>query len=271
LTASGKVFLVGAGPGDPELLTLKAAKVLRAAEVVLHDELVSTEILSLIPSSAQLMNVGKRSGKKSTPQQEINNLLVQYALLGFQVVRLKGGDPFIFGRGGEEMEALRQARIEVEVIPGITAALGAAASVQVPLTHRELSSTLILVTGSSRQSNHIANWPNRLPSNATVVVYMPGNDFGLLQERLLGSGLAPETPCAIVSGATSESERVHITTLTNLADSPELPAPKLLVVGEVVRLASPDRLKQQVREFMFFHDFAEVSSSKTSSSMESAD
>ena len=271
MTASGKVFLVGAGPGDPELLTVKAAKVLRAAEVVLHDELVSAEILSLIPCGAHLVNVGKRSGKKSTPQQEINNLLVQYALLGFQVVRLKGGDPFIFGRGGEEMEALRQARIEVEVVPGITAALGAAASVQVPLTHRQLSSTLILVTGSSRQSNHIANWPDRLPSNATVVVYMPGNDLGLLQERLLGAGLSPETPCAIVSEASSDSERIHITTVTNLIDSPELAAPKLLVVGEVVRLASPERLRQQFREFTFSKNFADVSSSDTSNPMESAE
>src|SRR5256885_4204296 len=143
---TGKVFLVGAGPGDPELLTLKAAKVLRAAEVVLHDELVSAEILSLIPSSAQLVNVGKRSGKKSTPQQEINNLLVQYALLGFQVVRLKGGDPFMFGRGGEEMEALRQARIEVEIVPGITAALGAAGRVPGAPTPPRPSFTHNLVT-----------------------------------------------------------------------------------------------------------------------------
>ena len=169
------------------------------------------------------------------------------------------------------MEALRQARIEVEVVPGITAALGAAASVQVPLTHRELSSTLILVTGSSRQSSHIANWPDRLPSNATVVVYMPGNDLGLLQERLLGAGLSPETPCAIVSEASSESERIHITTVTNLIDSPELAAPKLLVVGEVVRLASPERLRQQFREFTFSKNFADVSSGNTSNPMESAE
>lgn len=261
MTTSGKVYLVGAGPGDPELLTLKAAKVLRAADIVLHDELVSPEILRLIPSRAELVNVGKRAGKKSTPQPEINLLLVQYALLGFQVVRLKGGDPFIFGRGGEEMEALRQSGIEVEIVPGITAALGAAATVQVPLTHREMSSTLILVTGSSKQSNHIANWPDRLPSNATVVVYMPGNDLGLLQKRLLSSGVPSETPCAIISGATSESEQVHITTLTNLIDSPPLATPKLLVIGEVVRLASPNLLRQQFREFTFSHDHFEVTSS----------
>src|SRR6266700_3105299 len=132
--ATGTVFLVGAGPGDPELLTLKAAKVLRSADVVLHDELVSPEILRLIPASAKLVSVGKRCGKKSTPQEEINRLLIDYAQLGLQVVRLKGGDPFIFGRGGEELEALRLVGISVEVVPGITAALGAAAGIQVPLT-----------------------------------------------------------------------------------------------------------------------------------------
>src|SRR5713226_5085243 len=153
--ATGTVFLVGAGPGDPELLTLKAAKVLRSADVVLHDDLVSAEILRLIPATAQVISVGKRCAKKSTPQEHINQLLVEYASSGLQVVRLKGGDPFIFGRGGEELEALRRAGIQVEVVPGITAALGAAAGIQVPLTHRELSSTLILVTGSSKQSGHI--------------------------------------------------------------------------------------------------------------------
>src|SRR6266851_4621081 len=185
--ATGTVFLVGAGPGDPELLTLKAAKVLRSADVVLHDELVSSEILRLIPVQAQLVSVGKRCGKKSTPQEKINRMLVQYGLLGLQVVRLKGGDPFIFGRGGEELEALRRAGVRVEVVPGITAVLGAAAGIQVPLTHREVSSTLILVTGSSKNSEHITNWPDRLPSNATVVVYMPGHDLSVLEQRLLAA------------------------------------------------------------------------------------
>ena len=245
----GKVFLVGAGPGDPELLTLKAAKVLRSADVVLHDELVSAEILRLIPSRARLVNVGKRCGKMSTPQAHINRLLLESALLGLQVVRLKGGDPFIFGRGGEELEALRAAEIEVEVVPGITAALGAAAAVQVPLTHREVSSTLILVTGSSKQSNHVANWPDSLPSNATVVVYMPGHDLQALQDRLLASGVAPEVPCAIISGATNESEQVHVTTVSNLFAAPRLLAPKLVVVGEVVRFADRSRLSEQLSGF----------------------
>lgn len=244
MNSPAKVFLVGAGPGDPELLTLKAAKVLRSADVVLHDDLVSSEILALIPPSAKLIDVGKRCGRASTPQQEINRLLVQNALLGLQVVRLKGGDPFIFGRGGEELQALRQAGIEVEIVPGITAALGAAASAQIPLTHRDLSSALILVTGSSKEANHITNWPDRLPSNATVIVYMPGHDLGGLQSRLTDAGVAGDVPCAIVSSATNESEQVHITSVARLSDSPHLRAPRLVVVGEVVRLADAQQLKR---------------------------
>ena len=249
MSSRGKVFLVGAGPGDPDLLTLKAAKVLRSADVVLHDELVSAEILRLIPTAAEVVSVGKRCGTVSTSQLEINRLLMNYARLGLRVVRLKGGDAFIFGRGGEELESLRHAGIEVEVIPGITAALGAAATTQIPLTHRELSSTLILVTGSSKQSAHIANWPDRLPSNATIVVYMPGHDLGALRNRLLSSGVAAGTPCAIISGATSDSEQLHIATVAGLADSPHLSSPRLVVIGEVVRLADLARLKQQFSEF----------------------
>ncbi len=243
---TGRVFLVGAGPGAPDLLTLKAARALRSADVVLHDELVSPEILALIPGSARRVNVGKRFGAKGISQEEINRLLVQYGLLGLQVVRLKGGDPFIFGRGGEELGALRRAGIRAEVVPGITAALGAAAGIQLPLTHREVSSTLILVTGSSQRSDHVANWPDRLPSNATVVVYMPGPDLGGLQQRLLESGVSPETPCAIISNATNVSEQVHVTSVSKLAAAPDPPAPRLVVVGEVVRLADTSRIAQQV-------------------------
>jgi uroporphyrin-III C-methyltransferase len=252
----GKVSLVGAGPGDPELLTLKAAKALRSADVVLHDELVSGEILALIPSRAQLINVGKRAGHRSAPQEQINRLLVDHALLGLQVVRLKGGDPFIFGRGGEELEALRRAGIDTEVVPGVTAALGAAAGLQLPLTHREISSTLILVTGSSQKAEHINNWPEKLPSNATVVVYMPGSDLATLQQRLLASGVAPGTPCAIISKATTEYEQAHITTVASLSGSPSLAAPRMLVVGEVVRFAEPSRLREQFSGFDLSSDSA---------------
>jgi uroporphyrin-III C-methyltransferase len=258
MAASGKVFLVGAGPGDPELLTLKAAKVLRSADVVLHDELVGAEILKLIPSTAEVVNVGKRCGKKSTPQEETNRLLVQHALMGRMVVRLKGGDPFIFGRGGEELEALRNASIEVEIVPGITAALGAAAANKIPLTHRQVASTLVLLTGSSKQSGDAADWPQPLPSNATIVIYMPGHDFSLLQQRLLSAGVASETPCAIVSGATSESEQVHVTTVADLSSAPRLIPPRLVIVGEVVRFA--DQFEQQFSGFQFLNEVAESSS-----------
>ena len=246
---TGTVFLVGAGPGDPDLLTLKAAKALREADVVLHDDLVSPQILKLVPATACLIPVGKRCGRKSMPQQETNRLLLQYALLGLQVVRLKGGDPFVFGRGGEELEFLRAAGIRVEVVPGITAALGAAASAQIPLTHREISSSLILVTGSSSHPGHIANWPDRLPTNATVVIYMPGHDLSGLQALLTNSGLDGNTPCAIVSNVTSESEQIHITTVGHLASAPHMAAPRMVIVGEVVRLADRDRIAEWIPMF----------------------
>lgn len=236
MESAAKAYLVGAGPGDPELLTLKAAKLLRSADIVLHDELVSQEILNLIPPTAKRVNVGKRCGKKSTPQDEINRLLVESALMGLQVVRLKGGDPFIFARGGEELEALRQAGVAVEIVPGITAALGAAASIGVPLTHRELSSTLVLLSGSGKGSEPARNWPNRLPAKATLVIYMPGHDLAPLEARLLASGIPAETACAVVSGATGVSEHVHTTTVGALAHSPRLTGPRLVIVGEVVAL-----------------------------------
>lgn len=256
---AGKAFLVGAGPGDPELLTVKAVKVLRSADVVLHDSLVSQEILALVPRDAKLIDVGKRCGMKSTPQEDINKLLVQYSLMGLNVVRLKGGDPFIFGRGGEELEALRLSGIDTQVVPGITAALGAAAGTQIPLTHRDLSSTLILVTGNSRNAEHITNWPDALPPNATIVVYMPGHHLSSLQQRLLSSGVAPETPCAMISGATVESEQVHLTIVANLLETPRLHAPRLLVVGEVVRFAKARQLREQFNEFSLGNQYSEVS------------
>jgi len=256
---AGKAYLVGAGPGDPELLTMKAVKVLRAADVVLHDSLVSSEILALVPLGAKRIDVGKRCGVRSTSQEQINRLLVEYSLLGLQVVRLKGGDPFIFGRGGEELAALRQVGVETEVVPGITAALGAAAVTQIPLTHRELSSTLILVTGNSRNAEHIVNWPDALPQNATIVVYMPGHHLSSLQQRLLSSGVAPETPCAIISGATIESQQVHLTVVAELLLAPRLNAPRLLVVGEVVRFAESRQLCQQFNEFSLGIEYAEAS------------
>ncbi|HZR57675.1 MAG TPA: uroporphyrinogen-III C-methyltransferase [Terriglobales bacterium] len=233
---TGKVYLVGAGPGDPELLTLKAVRLLRSADVVLHDELVGAEILGFVPASSQIHNVGKRAGQKSTSQEEINALLVQYALMGLQVVRLKGGDPLIFGRAGEEIEALREANIEFEIVPGITAALGAAADFQIPLTHRRLASSLIVLTGH-RCKDGDTDWPESIPATATVLIYMPGYNFIVTARNLVAAGVKPETPCAIVSKATSQDEQIYQTTVQELPSAPRLAAPTLLVVGEVVRLS----------------------------------
>jgi uroporphyrin-III C-methyltransferase len=243
----GKVYLVGAGPGDPELLTLKAYKALTSADVVLHDDLIGPEILALAPKTAQVRNVGKRCGKKSTRQEEINGLLVQFALLGFKVVRLKGGDPLIFGRAGEEIDALRQAGIEVEVVPGITAALGAAAAAQIPLTHRQASSALVVLTAHHAETAGSDNWPQRLSSQATVVVYMPGYQYEATARKLISAGLDKSTPCAVISQATSAQQQIHRTTLERLAKTPQLPAPTLLLVGEVVRYADHVLRRQLAR------------------------
>jgi uroporphyrin-III C-methyltransferase len=243
---TGKVYLVGAGPGDPELLTLKALKLLKSAEVVLHDDLIGPEILAFIPSSTEVQNVGKRFGQKKIRQIEINALLVQKALLGLQVVRLKSGDPLIFGRAGEEIEALRKAGIDFEIVPGVTAAFGAAASAQIPLTHRELSSALVLVTGHHADVEEFSDWPSKIPTDATVVVYMPGYNYAGTAQQLLRAGVLATTPCAILSQATSPNEQVHITTVEELYTSPRLPSPTLLIVGEVVRLAKPADLQQHL-------------------------
>jgi len=239
----GKVFLVGAGPGDPELLTLKAFRALKSADIVLHDELIGPEILALVPKTAQLRSVGKRGGRVSTRQEEINALLVQFALLGMQVVRLKGGDPLIFGRAGEELQALRQAGIEVEIIPGVSAVLAAASATQIPLTHREISSSLILLTAHSSDAAY-TDWPAKLSPNVTIAVYMPGYHYGTIAQRLTAAGLPAVTPCAIVSRTASANEQVHRTTLAALPQAPQLPAPTLLIVGEVVRFANHASLRE---------------------------
>jgi uroporphyrin-III C-methyltransferase len=234
---NGKVYLVGAGPGDPELLTVKALRLLQAGDVVLHDDLVSPEILQLIPSSAQVQNVGKRCGTKAMRQEEINFLLVTLAASGRQVVRLKSGDPLIFGRAGEEIEALRRSNIAYEIVPGVTSALGAAAAAGIPLTHRQISSTLVLTAGHRASETSDAEWSKFAGTESTVVVYMPGHDYAGMANRLNTAGLAGETPCAIISRATTPQQQIHRTTIFDLRHSPRLAAPTLLVVGEVVKFA----------------------------------
>jgi uroporphyrin-III C-methyltransferase len=249
----GKVYLVGAGPGDPELLTLKAFRLLRMADAVLHDDLVSPEILQLIPSNVQVHNVGKRCGKKKMLQEEINGLMVALAASGLRVVRLKGGDPLIFGRAGEEIEALRRNRISFEIVPGVTSALSAAAAAEIPLTDRRASSVLAFITAhraedrssvnrastEKRTKNDHADWSKLAASGATLVIYMPGQEYSEIAERLASAGLASDTPCAVISRASTRHQRTHRTTLVNLHRAPRLVAPTLIVVGEVVRVVDP--------------------------------
>lgn len=243
---TGKVHLVGAGPGDPELLTLKALRVLRSAQAVLHDDLVAPEILRLIPSTAQVFNVGKRCGKKKIRQEEINFLMVELAASGLQVVRLKGGDPLIFGRAGEEIEFLRRAQIPYEIVPGVTSALGAAASAQIPLTHRNAASALVFMTAHRAQAGDSADWSKFVGSGATLVIYMPGQDFAYVAMKLIAAGLAPGKPCAVISRATTRNERVHRTTVAALQAAPQLEAPALLVVGDVVRFSDHAAIAEKV-------------------------
>jgi uroporphyrin-III C-methyltransferase len=233
----GKVYLVGAGPGDPELLTLKALRLLRTAEAVLHDDLVTPEIVALIPATAQLYNVGKRAGTKKISQAEINFLMISLVESGLHVVRLKSGDPLIFGRSGEEIGALRRAGIEYEIVPGVTSALGAAASAEIPLTYRHASSALVFITGHQAAESNPADWSKLAVSGATLIIYMPGKSYGELAAQLIAAGLRCDTPCAIVSRATTSHEQSHRTTISHLHTAPHLPAPTLLVVGEVVRFA----------------------------------
>jgi uroporphyrin-III C-methyltransferase len=236
----GKVYLVGAGPGDPDLLTVKALRLLQTAEVVLHDDLVAPEILKLISASAKVQNVGKRCGKKTLQQEEISFLMIGFADAGLQVVRLKSGDPMIFGRAGEEIEALRGADVPYEVVPGVTSALGAASAGEIPLTHRRFSSAVVFITAHQAIGSGAANWKKLAGSGATLVIYMPGRDYTRVAANLKHAGLASDTPCAIVSRAATSNQQAYRTTIGELADAPALPAPSLLVVGEVVRLANAD-------------------------------
>lgn len=242
----GKVYLVGAGPGDPDLLTLKALRLLRSADVVLYDDLVSQEILNFISPGAQLRDVGKRCGKKAIQQDEINFLMIALAESGLQVVRLKSGDPMIFGRAGEEIEALREAQVPYEIVPGVTSVLGAAASAEIPLTHRRFSSAVVYLTGHQALGREAADWSKLVCSGSTLVIYMPGRNYAALSARLRDAGLAGETPCAVISRASTSRQRTHCTTIDQLVNAPQLDSPTLLIVGEVVRFVETGLLRHFV-------------------------
>jgi len=230
----GTVYLIGAGPGDPELLTLKAARLLSEANVVLHDSLVSREVLARISPSAKVVDVGKRCGKKLLTQEETNALLVDYATSYDVVVRLKGGDPSIFGRGGEELEALRRAGMAFEVVPGVTAALGAAAAAGISLTDRRAAPQVLFTTFSRGAGASATDWGCLTPTT-TLVLYMPGPNYGEVAQRLKEGGLPADLPCAIVSQASSAGQQICWSTVDELASQERLPAPAILIVGRVAK------------------------------------
>jgi len=244
-----KIYIVGAGPGSADLLTLRAASLLRHADVVLHDDLVSQEVLDLCPPAAQLGNVGNSCGRHGSSQEQINALMVWYAGEGRPlaagaaqrtVVRLKSGDPAVFGRLGEEIDALRRANISFAIVPGVTAAAAAAAAASVTLTDRRAASALVVVTAHNCRNESLTRTIFD-PARSTYAIYMPGPDYGRTARELMNSGLEPGTPSAVVSNAGRENEQTRFLTLAELVSVKGIPAPALLIVGEVAREHSPRR------------------------------
>ena len=243
--ALGEVYLVGAGPGDPDLLTFRAVRLMQKADVVLHDGLVSQEVLDLVPPRARRIDVGKRCGDRAMSQEQIEALMIRFAREGNRVLRLKGGDPFVFGRGGEEMEALREAGIRYQIVPGITAAAGCAASVGIPLTHRDLASTCIFVTGHGAGGTLDLDWEGLARTQQTVVVYMGLGNVAEIALKMIAAGAEPHRPAAIIVNGTRPDEHVIPTTLVALPKAAQrVPpgAPSLIVIGEVARFARLQRL-----------------------------
>jgi len=232
---SATVYLVGAGPGDPDLLTCKALRLLQCADVVLHDDLVSSDILQLIPQSALTQNVGKRCGRKRITQEEIHKRMIDAARRGNTVVRLKGGDPLLYARAGEEMDALCSAGIDFEVVPGITTAFAAAASTKIPLTDRRVSSRVIFLTAHNCKQDMPTDFGSGLSSGATLAIYMPGQNYTRLQEQLLASDVRPETPCLVVSRVSRMDESLHATVVGELFLAPRVESPAILLVGPLAR------------------------------------
>jgi uroporphyrin-III C-methyltransferase len=231
----GKVYLVGAGPGDPELLTVRAARILASANIVLHDALVTQEVLKLVSPKARVIDVGKRCGQKLLTQDEINSYLIHAAALSNVVVRLKSGDPLIFGRAGEEIEALSKADVDFEIVPGVTAALAAAAAARVSLTDRRFASQVLFTTAHRKGGVMALDWTHAITPDTTVVVYMPGAAYAEFGNALLSRGLDPRMPCVIVACAAQKSQQMRWTDIAGLERLSGINAPALLIVGRVAR------------------------------------
>ena len=236
---NGKVYLIGAGPGDPELLTLKAHRLLLAADVVLYDRLVGDDIIALIPEGAEKLYVGKAKSLHSLPQDQINSLLAKKAKQGKCVVRLKGGDPFIFGRGGEEIEELVQEGVAFEVVPGITAAAGCAAYAGIPLTHRDYAQSVRFLTGHLKDGSTALPWDELVHPAQTLVIYMGLTGLTEISESLQQFGMVKSMPVAIVENGTTAAQRVFTSDIEHIAQvalANKVKSPALLIIGEVVLL-----------------------------------
>ena len=246
-SSQGEAWLVGAGPGDPELLTLRALQVMQSADVILHDRLVSDAVLALARRDAQLISVGKIPGCRNNSQEEINELLVSLVASGKRVCRLKGGDPFIFGRGGEEVEALLDAGLPYQVVPGITAAAGCAAYAGIPLTHRDAAQSVVLLTAHGKNSVDQLDWPSLARDRQTLAVYMSVRHFPDVMTNLIAHGREADTPIAIIENGTSAKQRVisgSLGQLTILAEAHRVQAPAMLIIGEVASF-SQKRIKRE--------------------------
>lgn len=239
LPSTGRVYLVGAGPGDPELLTLRAVRLLQQAQAVVYDHLVSSAVLDFVAPGAERIYAGKRRNEHTMRQEQINALLVKLASEGKQVVRLKGGDPFIFGRGGEELQALAAHGIAFEVVPGVTAASGVASYAGIPLTHRDCAQSCIFVTGHLKDGTADLDWPSLVRLNQTVVIYMGLGGLPEICHQMVAHGAAPGLPIAVVQDGSIATQRVITGTLANMSErvaQAGLKSPCLTIIGEVVKL-----------------------------------